>query len=149
MVNLLKLILRKVNHVARPRHIQLPGGKEIRLKGFSKEEADKLVDLVTIGEKQEPVPVSKEGNVIPEGAKLVELAKETGPEGFTIHVGIQVELKDTAVSLRKNSSGSYELVTLKFDVESNVAKIENIKDLGRDRRIASDALRVFVANNYL
>lgn len=150
--------------MSRPRHIQLPDG-EVRLKGFSKERADELARLLTgqvsasdnlevkeIASKTQNAMIenvtifSNAINELPEG-NLVLGEPERTEEGTSWPVGVEVELNNTALGFHKDSSGNFQLVTLKYNEE--LAVIENTKNLGKDTTIARHEFKVEIGKKLL
>jgi hypothetical protein len=51
---------------------------------------------------------------------------------------VESVMTDTALGIRQNKEkGTFELVIIKFNVDTNEAKIEEVKHIGIDKRVAT------------
>lgn len=116
--------------MARPRILRIEGG-EIILKNLPKERGDEIISLISGGQGESS---TKEETLEEEPTPIVTPKLNKG------------ELKHTALGLHKNSSGSWELVSVKYNSETREAEVESVKEYrAGDRQIAIGDLKVKVA----
>lgn len=106
--------------LARPTTIKMGEG-EVILKNLPKEEVDRIKALLT----GEPNIASVESEL-----------------KMTLETADVKELNYTAIGFRQNNAGFYELVSVKYNVDSKQAAVESVTSLGQDKHLAVHDLKV-------
>lgn len=121
--------------MARPISIKVDDGVVI-LKNLSKEKSDEIRALLG-GEKTV-------------GEQLITALEETvEAQQNADNTYYNAPLTDTALSIRKNSSGCYELVSVKYNADTKQAIVESIANYKFDKQIAVGDFKVLVSKLFL
>ena len=147
LLSYLQDLIQKVKDIlmARPRRLEIGTG-EVLLKNFSKEEADRLVSLLT----QKPVSPA-EANALMEISKTIFLDKNGQVESVALTkldmITPYAEMNHEAVGLHKDSAGCYHLVSLKYN--DTQAMVVDTKNVGSYKNEATNDLKVLIAKKFL
>jgi hypothetical protein len=105
--------------MARPTTIKMGEG-EVVLRNLPKEEVERIKALLNPSIENSP-----------EVQNAIEQVVEKMDE-----INYNLPLDETALGFRQNNSGSYELVSVKYNVDSKQATVESVKNLGKDKQVA-------------
>lgn len=141
--------------MARPRTIKL-GDSEVILKNMSKEQADKIEALIS-QPSQIVVPAETVTSEIIK-SDPIELKGVNLDSEITFHTMHQIgnnqtqhnlPLENTALGIRKNSAGKWELVHVKYNAESKQALVDKVVDLGDNKGLAISEFKIAAVRNGL
>jgi len=114
--------------MARPTTIKMGEG-EVVLRNLPKEEIERIKALLT-GEKSV-------------GQELIEALQETvDVQQSNDTTNYNLPLNETALGFRKNNAGSYELISVKYNVDTKQAIVDKVQNLGENKQIAVYDLKV-------
>lgn len=120
--------------MARPRIIKFPEG-EVIFKNLPKEKQDQLFDLVMANKEAQPqsIPIQP----------VVEQQTQTQ---VTLNSDLPLQ---KSFGLFKDSSGNWNLVEVRYDLDSREAEVAEVKNFGKDKNIAVGEFKFKVAKEFL
>ncbi len=123
--------------MARPKVIKVFGG-EVILKNLPKDKQDAIAKMVQTFEIESP-PAEVESVV--EAEVPAPVAK--------VAVEVNDLMKDLALGLMKDSSGTYKLVDVLYNVETKQAVVDSVREVGRHKEVAVSEFRVKAARKLM